>query len=281
VPGFDAAEVCQSWDRAGSASARSVQVVAHRGVSRHFPESSVAAFRAAADHGADAVELDVRRTADGVLVVSHDAFVGGVPTSIGRRPYREIEAEVATFDEVASACEPLVAESGMPLGLVIELKCDPGDADHDPAYGLCPVVIEAVHDRGLVDRTLITSFDGTALRIVTELEPSLPTALIELDPRDAEAMVERATARSCRAVLAFGGLLDAAAVDRCHEHGLAVHAWTVDLPEHQRRFLDLGVDGLVTNDPATAREVVRAWSGTTGAGDDQRGGSNCDLATTR
>jgi glycerophosphoryl diester phosphodiesterase len=258
---------------------REITVVAHRGASMHFPENSIAAFRAAAEQGADAVELDVRLTADGVLVVSHDAFVGGAAQNIGSRRYDEIAADVASFDEVAAACDGLRGGGGEPLGLVIELKCDPGDADHDPGYPICASVVEAVGARvGLGPRTMITSFDEAALKLVKELEPSLSTGLLELDPRDPAATQGRATALSCDAVLAFGGLLTAPVVDRCHEVGLAMYVWTVDLPEHQQHFLDLGVDGLLTNDPATARGVVRAWTGATSpASTNPKEGNDVDL----
>src|SRR3989440_10064561 len=105
-------------------------VLAHRGARRVAPENTVEAFVAAGALGADGVELDVHRTADGALVVHHDADARGVGV-LAERTEAEIGAarpEIPTLEEALDACAGMLVN--------IEVKNLPGDADYDPGGGV-------------------------------------------------------------------------------------------------------------------------------------------------
>src|SRR5215212_2876995 len=103
--------------------AEHVQVIAHRGASRAEPENTIRAFRRAARMGSDAVELDVRRTLDGALVVHHNP---GLPDCrvIAATDAADLPASVATLEAALDAC------AGMWVN--VEIKNDPAEPDFDP-----------------------------------------------------------------------------------------------------------------------------------------------------
>src|SRR5687767_2173304 len=98
------------------------KVIAHRGASAAYRENTVTAFAGARDMGADMVELDVRRTADGTLAVHHDAVLGDGRALVGLRR-DELPDHVPTLEEALDACAP--------LAMNIEIKNYMGDPDYD------------------------------------------------------------------------------------------------------------------------------------------------------
>jgi len=220
-------------------------VIAHRGASAALPENTVEAFRGAAERGADWVELDARRTADGALVVLHDAHLPD-----GRALIRErrstLPASVPTLAEALDAC------AGM--GVNVEIKNSPEDPDFDRDDAVADGVIGLLHERGGRDEVLISSFNPHTVARCRALDPEVPTALLVFEP-PADA-VERVVAGGHRALHPYDVFVDAALVDRAHRAGVAVNVWTVDDPDRLAELARLGVDGLCTNVPDVARAIV-------------------------
>src|SRR2546423_10159318 len=142
-------------------------VVAHRGASARFAENTIDAFRGAREFGADWVELDVRRTADGGLAVHHDAHL---PDG---RPIVELRAAdlpdtVPDLGQALDACEP--------LGVNVEIKNLPGEPDFDPACAIVDGVAAVVATRS--QAILVSSFHTETLDRLRDVEPSVDTALV-------------------------------------------------------------------------------------------------------
>src|SRR4051812_45476130 len=110
-------------------------IFAHRGASAAFPENTVEAFRAAGAMGAQWVELDVRRTADGALAVHHDARLPDGRSIVEIRA-ADLPSSVPSLADALAACAP--------LGVNVELKNLPGDEDFDPAVAMAEVVADAI-----------------------------------------------------------------------------------------------------------------------------------------
>ena len=125
-------------------------VIAHRGASRAAPENTVAAFRRAAEMGADMVELDVRRSADGRLVVHHDAHLAD-GRSLAATRADDLPSAVPSLDAALDAC------AGMAVN--IEIKNDPEEPGFEPDRALADDVAAAVVARGDTDRVVVSSFD--------------------------------------------------------------------------------------------------------------------------
>jgi glycerophosphoryl diester phosphodiesterase len=226
-------------------------VYAHRGASADAVENTLAAFELARVQGADGVELDVRRSADGDLVVHHDAAVpdGRV---ILETPTAELPEHVPSLAEALDACAGLVVN--------VEIKNSPFDPDHDPERTVADDVVALLADRQGRDDVLVSSFDLATVDRVRALG-AVPTAFLTFVDPVGEAAVALAAERGHRAIHPHEGTVDAAFVRLAHEAGLQVNVWTVDDPERLRALAAAGVDGIVTNVPAKAREALRAARG--------------------
>ena len=221
-------------------------VIAHRGASQAAPENTVEAFRLARDLGADWVELDVRRTSDGVAVVHHDAHLAD-GRRIGRMHAGELPGYVPSLAEALEAC------AGM--GVHIEIKNLPDDPDYDSENLVADAVAGLIAAYLGPGRAVVSSFNVDAVDAVRAVDPAIPTALVCGIVEPAQA-VARATAHKMAAVHPFDAMCDAAFVRRAHDAGLAVNVWTINHAERMSELVAMGVDGLITDVPDVARGVV-------------------------
>jgi len=226
------------------------RVLAHRGAARVAPENTVEAFVAASALGADGVELDVHRTADGALVVHHDADARGVGV-LAERTEAQIRAarpEIPTLEEALEACAGMLVN--------IEVKNLPGDADYDPGERVAGAVVELLVRRGRRDDVLVSSFNLDTIDRFRRVPDAAPTALLTLRGFDALRAVILAADRGHAAlhpnVWGLTGPVAAAAVAKAHERGLALNVWTVNRGATVRRLGGAGVDAVVTDVPDLA-----------------------------
>jgi glycerophosphoryl diester phosphodiesterase len=227
-------------------------VIAHRGASRAERENTVAAFRRAAELGAAMVELDVRRAADGVLVVHHDARLED-GRAVAATPASELPAWIPTLDMALDAC------GGMTVN--IEIKNDPTEPGFDPYRALSDEVAALVPARGETDRVLVSSFDRPSIDRLRSArsgrtDSQIATAwLVTAPPGD---VVETLVAGGHQALHPWWQSVDQPLLERCHAAGLAVNVWTCDDPAGMTRLAGWGVDGICTNVPDVAVAVLRA-----------------------
>ncbi|RME88298.1 MAG: glycerophosphodiester phosphodiesterase [Anaerolineae bacterium] len=231
-------------------------IIAHRGASAHAPENTLAAFELAAQQGADAIELDAKLSADGEVVVIHDASVDRTTDGHGRvkdlplAALRELDAgdgqRIPTLDEVFAAV-------GHRLYINVELTnyTTPRDA-------LTEKVTALVARHGLQQRVWLSSFYAANLKKAARLLPEVPRALLALPG------LPGWWARSFG--FAFGDyaalhphLRDVTPqqVQRVHRLRRRIHVWTVNEPDAMRRLHRWGVDGIFTDDPRLARETLK------------------------
>ncbi|HKI58830.1 MAG TPA: glycerophosphodiester phosphodiesterase [Trueperaceae bacterium] len=213
---------------------------AHRGAPKVAPGNTLRALEAAAAMGVDLVEVDVRRTPDGVLALWHDAAVGsGGRLPIARTPYPELRSAVreALGEELVDLPAAAATVKGR-AGLMVDLK--------EP--GLVPDIVAALRAGEFEDAVVCGDF-WRDLREVKQLAPALGTSLTlgvgwregVAGPRVEEIDTDAVTVAWRHVNRDFLG--------RCHTRGLAVLVWTVDRPFRMRRLLRLGVDGLTSNRP--------------------------------
>ena len=271
---------------------RPVQVVAHRGSSAAQAEHTLAAYELALEEGADALECDVRLTRDGVLVCVHDRRIDRV--SDGRGVLSTLElAELADLDFAswkARQGDPLLEaaweeveqdperRSVLTLERLLQLALD----RRGPTGRPVELHIETKHPTrygGLVERSLVElldryglaaplsrsvspvtvmSYAATSLRRVHAMAPLLPTVfLMDRVPvryRDGRLPAQvRSAGVALRVLKKYPGY-----VERVHDQGNRVHCFTVDEPEDISLMLELGVDVVISNSPATVRRVLAA-----------------------
>ena len=219
-------------------------VIAHRGASRAEPENTVAAFRRAAAMGAEAVELDVRRSADGVLVVHHNPHLDD-GRLVASTAYADLPDSVPTLGEALDACQ------GMWVN--VEIKNDPDEPDFDPTESIADETIAHLVARDDDARWVISSFRMQTIDRCRALAPTIRTAWLCVDIPEG---VERTLVTKGHIALhPWFHALDRATLDRCHAAGVAVNVWTCDDPEQQAKLFEWGIDGICTNVPDAALRV--------------------------
>ncbi|MEW2413791.1 glycerophosphodiester phosphodiesterase family protein [Streptomyces sp. NPDC046866] len=245
-------------------TARDVRVIAHRGASHDHPEHTLAAYRQAIADGADALECDVRLSADGRLVCVHDRTVER--TSDGRGVVSALTYEqLAAFDfgrwkgEEHRGAQVLLFEdllkealaADRPVGLAVETK-------HPTRAGgrLEAELVRVLKDHGLADgsdgRVEVMSFSRNALVRLNRLAPGLPAVyLIERSLRPPRPPFAGHAGPGIELVRRDPGL-----VARLKAKGLRVRVWTVDEIADVELCLRLGVDTLITNRPRQVREYL-------------------------
>jgi glycerophosphoryl diester phosphodiesterase len=247
---------------------RAALAVAHRGASDVAPENTLSAVRRAVAAGADLVEVDVRRTRDGALVVLHDATLVRTTDATrvlpGRGPWSVEDltlAEVRRLDagswkdprfageQVPTLEEVLEALAGRRTGLLVELK--------EPATtpGLVvdvAAVLASLADPSVV-RVAVQSFDHDTMRELREIVPHLSVGVLGRPPRTEL----RWYAEWAVMVNPPGHRLDREYVDEVHRWGMASLVWTVDHPTAMQRALATGVDGVITNSLSALHRVLR------------------------
>lgn len=223
-------------------------VFAHRGLHREERENTLDAFRAAVSLGVDGVELDVRRTVDGALVVHHDPRADGL--EIARTRQRDLPRYVPTLDEAMDACGDVTVN--------VEIKNleEPGEA-YDASGDFARAVLADLRQGGWRDRVLVSSFDQATCCVVRSFDPAVAVGwlLWEVDPLGA---LTQAHVLEFQAVHPHFGVVDEAFMDRARELGLAVNVWTVNAEADVARVLALGVDAIITDDPALVMAMVRS-----------------------
>jgi glycerophosphoryl diester phosphodiesterase len=220
-------------------------VIAHRGASTVEPENSLAAFRRALALEADGVELDVHTTADGELVVVHDPDLDGRPictlhSALVFQHHLRNGEPVPTL----RAALDVITRDGIAF---IELKGLQPDADARllALIDACPAP----------DRCRVHAFDHTIIRRLTAQRPTLEAGILS-ESYSVEPAFDVSQAGAV-ALWQRADLVDAPLAALVRQAGYALYAWTVDRPDRMRRLVADGVDGICTNRPDLAREVIR------------------------
>jgi len=255
--------VAGAWLLATSAVPDRAVVVAHRGAAGRAPENTLASVQAAIEDGADWIEIDVQESADGEVVVIHDSDfmkLAGQPLRVWEGSLAQLQAiDVGSWyapeyagERVPTLSEVLARVQGSRARLMIELKY----YGHDDR--LEQRVIEAVESADMADRVAVMSLSRAGVAKFRGLRPDWETGLL----------VARAIGNLERIDVDFlavnTGMATRSFVRRAQRSGRRVLVWTVNDPVSMSRMMSLGVDGVITDEPALAREVLseRAEMGT-------------------
>jgi len=228
-------------------------VIAHRGSSAYRPENTLAAFELAVEQRSDMIETDLHRTRDGAIVITHDEDLAGLG---GRGEIADATlAEVRALDAGGGERVPTLAEILGRFGARIPFNLELKRGTRGEYAGLEAAALAEVEGRGLLERTLFSSFYDPVLRRLRDLSERARIGFL-VSRRFPERAVERARAVRAEALHPELALANRELVEEAHAAGLAVHVFTVDRVEDMRRLLALGVDGLFTNHPDRMRELL-------------------------
>lgn len=248
-------------------------VMAHRGGAGLWPENTMLAFERARDLGVDVIETDVHSTADGVLVVLHDATLerttdGAGPVGAltlaqlkkldaGFRwsadggktfPWRGRGLTVPTLDEVFTRLP------GMRFNI------EPKQESPSIVKPLC----RAIREKGMADKVTIGSFRQGVLdefrkecpEVKTSAGPAEVAEFLRASRGGGGAGEPKFVALQVPESMMGVHLLTGSFVESAHARALQVHAWTVNESEDMRRLVDIGVDGIMTDYPDRLLKVL-------------------------
>jgi len=224
-----------------------VRNIAHRGSPTKAPENTVPAIEQALADGADAVEVDVRRTSDGQLVLWHDrdlrrlGMAGRAVADVTLDKLRALDLGAAFGERsagvrVATLGEAIDAVRGR-ADLLVDVKSGP------QAGAMAEAVVDALRSGDMLARSMVASMHPAVLAEVRRHAPALTTVQL------AEFIVGTLD-RSALDVLALRrNRVSATEVARARRHDYALYVWTVNDPAAMDRFISLGVDGIITDRP--------------------------------
>lgn len=235
------------------------EITAHRGSSRTAPENTLSALRQAIKDGADYAEIDVQTTADGWVVLQHDADfmrVADDPRRLEDLTLKEARgldvgrwfSEAFTGERIATL-EQAIEVCRNRLRLNIELKYNRPDPE------LATRVGEILRRESFTDQCIVMSLDWPPLSAFKETYPEVPVGLIvfrslgRLEKVDADAYSMNAARISLSKVRAIQRM------------GVEVHVWTVNDPRQALNMIETGVDNLITDVPADIRRLISEWEG--------------------
>jgi len=235
-------------------------IIAHRGDSAHAPENTLAAFHLAIANRADAIEFDVKLSADGEVIVLHDQTVDrttnghGDVRNLSLAALRDLDAG-ARFDaryrgERIPTLEEVFEAVGRRIHMNIELTnyATPNDA-------LVEKVVALVKKHQPQEWVLFSSFLPRNLRRAQELLPEIPRG--QLAWRGWVGWPARTFGwRGHFALHPYQTDVNKNLVSRLHHAGKRIFVWTVNQETEMQRLLHLGVDGIFTDDPALLRRVI-------------------------
>ncbi|EON25489.1 glycerophosphoryl diester phosphodiesterase [Nocardioides sp. CF8] len=253
--------------------ADAVENIAHRGSSGVVPENTIAAVERALAQGADTIENDIQRTADGELVIMHDTtlarttdveqvFPDRAPWSVGSFTLAEIkQLDAGSWFSAAYAGErvPTLGEwvraVGNRAGMLLEPKAPelyPGiEVDLDKELRALPEFTRALK-RGEV---VVQAFNHPWLRAYQDLAPDVPTGLLfGATPTQAQIDAAATWAEQVNPAL---GVTSEGTVTAVHDAGMEINVWTVNGGQDMRRALSWQVDGIITNYPQVLAEILR------------------------
>ncbi len=237
-------------------------VYAHRGANHGAPENTLAAFCLAQQQGADGIEMDVKLTADGEVVVMHDQTVDR--TTDGHGALRNFRlAELRRLDaggwfnrEFHGERVPTLAEIFETLkgGILYDIEL----TNYSTPLDDLPEKVQALIQKfGLADNVMVSSFFPNNISRFSRLAPTIPGGLMALGGL-AGALSRSFVGRwfAPRAVIPV--YLDVTQSYLQHQHALGrrVIPWTVNQPPDVRRLVEWGVDGLITDVPDVVRKTL-------------------------
>jgi glycerophosphoryl diester phosphodiesterase len=225
-------------------------VISHAACGGHAPENTLEGIRTALELQADAIEVDVRASADGVPVLMHDPTVNrttngsGEVANLSLEQLRDLNAG---GEPVPTLADVLELTRGRAL-LVVEIKQPEIEES----------IAHVVREYDALNDVMVWSFLPRALESMRAVEPRLPGGLLvasESLPRWPQ-MREWALRAGLQAVSVSIAGINPDLVRDCARSGLALYAWTADGQREIERLIEVGIDGICTNFPDEAVRLL-------------------------
>ncbi len=247
---------------------KDIMIIAHRGANRDAPQNTMPAFVKACELSADGIETDVHMTKDGHIVLCHNYTVDKTSDGTGKiadymlNQLLNLDFGSYFFSEFENVRIPTIDDffiylKNKAISIInVEIK-----SDKSKNRELVRKTLDAAKKYGLVDKLLISSFDGGVLKEVKAQNERCKTGL--LYPQVSKFISDKflpplfyAKKIHADAIHPHKGYVDKLLVHEAHRLGLKVNVWTVNSMKKAAELVKIGVDGIITDCPFEIRAVV-------------------------
>ena len=231
-------------------------IMGHRGASKIAPENTLKAFKEAIRLKADAVEFDVQETVDGELVIIHDydtLRTAGTEGIVEQMTLKELKKlNFGNGEQIPTLLE-LIELAKDRISLNCEIKVE----------GIAKKIIHIFQDADILDSTIVSSFLHEELIKIQKIEPQLKLAT--LVPTEAgkfsdwnykKKLIDFTSENNYYAINPLYKLADKQFIKYAHEKNIKVFPWTVDSGIAMKKLINMGTDGIITNDITRLKEVL-------------------------
>ena len=236
-----------------SGNKKNLLVIGHKGASAIAPENTLKAFKKAIELKADYLEFDIHHTSDKEIIIHHDEdtlSTTGVLKRIIDTSLEELKKlDVGEGEQIPTLRELIKITKGK-INLQPEIK----------APGLAHDLVNILRENNLVETSLVSCFEVVELLQIKEIEPQLklgyliPKALTKFQP--IKQYIKRAVENQFYAIHPYHTAVNKKLIEFSHERGLKINVWTVNEEEIMKRLIDLGVDGIFTDDIALLNKLL-------------------------
>lgn len=232
-----------------------MKIMAHRGSSGDFPENTIAAFHKAVEEKSDSIELDVRLSKDGVLVVCHDATIKRTSDGNGhisdltleelkKYDFGSWKSEEFKGEQIPTLEEVLISLKDTDLLLNIEIKNGP-----IIQKGIEEKLLKMINKYGYNDRVMVSSFDHLSLKRLYDLDQNIKIGLIfHINLINLFEYIKN-TGIKPYSIHPNHFYITKDMIEEAHRQDIKVFAYTIDDVSLGNKYKDKGVDGIITNRP--------------------------------
>jgi len=227
---------------------KNVIIIAHRGANSIAPENTMKAFHKAIEFEADYIEFDVHMTKDREIVIMHDSNTyrtTGRKIKINEAILEDLKQLDCGEGEKIPTLRELIGISKGKIGLQCEIK----------AKGITDKVVDLLREEDIIESTLISSFYHKELIKIKNIEPKLKVAALIIGVKK-KKMIQKALDCKFYALHPLYKFVNKSFIDGAHENNIKVNVWTVNDMGEMRKLIDMGVDGIITNDVEAALNVL-------------------------
>ena len=230
-----------------------ILIIGHKGASTITPENTLKAFKKAIELKADYVEFDIHHTSDKQIIIHHDEdtlSTTGVLKRIKDTSLEELKKlDVGESEQIPTLRELIKTTKGK-IKLQPEIKSE----------GLVHDLVNILRENNLIETSIVSCFEIVELLKIKEIEPQLklgyliPKTLTKFQP--IKQYIKRAVANQFYAIHPYHTAVNKKLVEFTHERGLKINVWTVNEEDIMKRLIDLGVDGIFTDDIALLNKLL-------------------------
>ncbi len=234
-------------------------IIAHRGASNIYPENTLKAFQKAIDLNADYIEFDVRRTKDREIVIIHDKSTIRTTHKVGwinRMTLREIKELDTGEGEKIPTLHELIETTNGKINYMCEIK----------SKGIAKQVVKIFKDLKINDTTIFISFKHKELLKIKDEFPDLKLGAIVpkgfgwiTNWSSKKKIIKSAKENRFYSINPFYRLVNKRFVKLAHKNELKVFPWTVNSIKKMKKLIELGVDGILTNNILRFKEVLKNY----------------------